>query len=259
MKTKHLAIPSVMPFCGYAKRQRGLSMADWLVGQALAAMVVLAALSAWGLAQQNHALAQEGMQHAQQMTWIWRTLGQHIRQAGAAQALQPSGGGVALSRPVVAWTATEGAGTGADSLTTWHLRRAEGRDCQGNVKGGTDTIRNRFAVNSKSELTCLDEANPTATTQALVEGVEDMQLRYAQGKLDGNGVTSLQWVTAQQLADPSQVIAIEVCIRRMGAPVSQALPKAVKGCRGEVLPADGRPRWVQRQVFAWRQVASETP
>ena len=259
MKTKHLAIPSVMPSCGYAKRQRGLSMADWLVGQALAAMVVLAALSAWGLAQQNHALAQEGMQHAQQMTWIWRTLGQHIRQAGAAQALQPSGGGVALSRPVVAWTATEGAGTGADSLTTWHLRRAEGRDCQGNTKGSNSTMQNRFTVNTKSELTCLDASNPSASAQALAEGIEDLQLRYAQSTSDGNGLTQLQWVPAQAGMTPSQILAVEVCIRRTGAPVSKAVPTAIQGCRGEGLPNDGRVRWVQRQVFAWRQAANPAP
>jgi hypothetical protein len=50
-----------------ASHQAGLSMADWLVGQALAALVVLAALSAWGFAQQNHALTQEGLQQVQQI------------------------------------------------------------------------------------------------------------------------------------------------------------------------------------------------
>ena len=58
----HLVAPRVLP------RQSGLSLADWLVGQALAAMVVLAALSTWGFAQQNHTLTQEGLQQAQQMS-----------------------------------------------------------------------------------------------------------------------------------------------------------------------------------------------
>ena len=143
-------------------RQSGLSLADWLVGQALAAMVVLAALSTWGFAQQNHTLTQEGLQQAQQMSWVWRTLGQHIRQAGAAQATQVAAGPIALSTPTPMWAAADGTGTLADSLTTAHLRSLEGRDCQGNTKGSNSTMQNRFTVNTKSELTCLDESNPSA-------------------------------------------------------------------------------------------------
>ena len=242
-----------------ASEQAGLSLADWLVGQALAAMVVLAALGAWGFAQQNHAFAQEGLQQVQQMSWVWRTLGQHIRQAGAALATQSTDGPIALTTPMPTWAATDGTGTLADSLTTAHLRSLEGRDCQGNAKGGDSTIRNRFTVNSKSELTCLDEANPSASAQALAEGIEDMQLRYAQSTQGGNGLTQVQWVTAQAVVVPSQVLAVEVCIRRKGAPISKAMPTAMKGCRGESLPSDGRVRWVQRQVFAWRQVDNPAP
>ena len=193
------------------------------------------------------------------MTWVWRTLGQHIRQAGAALAQQGPSGTISLSLPAVAWFGTEGAGSLADGLTTVHWRSVEGRDCQGNAKGGTDTIRNRFSINSKSELTCLDELNPSATTQALAEGIEDMQLKYAQAKVDGQGLSSLQWLTAPQVSAPNQVLAVEVCIRRVGAPVAKALPTLEKGCRGETLPSDGRPRWVHKQVFAWRQVSFEAP
>jgi Tfp pilus assembly protein PilW len=242
-----------------ASHQAGLSMADWLVGQALAALVVLAALSAWGFAQQNHALTQEGLQQVQQMSWVWRTLGQHIRQSGAAQASQSPDGPIALTTPIPNWAATDGTGTLADSMTTAHLRSVEGRDCQGNAKGGGSTIRNRFTVNSKAELTCLDEANPSASAQALAEGIEDLQLRYAQSTQGGNGLTQVQWVPAQASLVPSQVLAVEVCIRRTGAPVSKAMPTATKGCRGESLPSDGRVRWVQRQVFAWRQTANPVP
>jgi hypothetical protein len=141
----------------------------------------------------------------------------------------------------------------ADSLTTAHLRSLEGRDCQGNTKGSNSSIRNRFSVNTKSELTCLDEANPSASAQALAEGIEDLQLRFAQRTPDGNGLTQLQWVAAQAGIAPNQVLAVEVCIRRTGAPVSKTAPTAIQGCRGESLPSDGRVRWVQRQVFAWRQ------
>ena len=248
--------PSVQP---HARPQGGLSMADWLVGQALAAMVVMAALGIWGFAQQNHALTQEGMRQAHQMTWVWRTLGQHIRQAAAAWAQQSPSGAISLSLPSVAWLGTDGAGALADGLTTVHWRGVAGWDCQGNSSGGSATIRNRFTINSKSELACVDESNPTTTTQALAEGIEDMQLRYAQANVDGQGVASLQWVTAPQVSAPHQVLAVEVCIRRVGAPVANALPAAMKGCRGEALPTDGRPRWVHKQVFAWRQVSIGSP
>lgn len=240
-------------------RQLGLSLADWLVGQALAAMVVLAAMGTWGFAQQNHTLTQEGLQHAQQMSWVWRTLGQHIRQAGAAQASQSTDGQIDLSVPTPMWAAADGTGTLADSLTTAHLRSLEGRDCQGNTKGSNSTMRNRFSINTKSELTCLDESNPSASAQALAEGIEDLQLRYAQSTTDGNGLTQLQWVPAQASMTPSQILAVEVCIRRTGAPVSNNVPNAIQGCRGESLPSDGRVRWVQRQVFAWRQASSPVP
>jgi hypothetical protein len=157
------------------------------------------------------------------------------------------------------WVATDGTGTQADSLTTAHLRSLEGRDCQGNTKGSNSTMQNRFTVNTKSELTCLDESNPSASAQALAEGIEDLQLRYAQSTSDGNGLTQLQWVPAQAGMTPSQILAVEVCIRRTGAPVSKAVPTAIQGCRGEGLPNDGRVRWVQRQVFAWRQAANPAP
>jgi len=249
----HLVASRVLP------RQSGLSLADWMVGQALAAMVVLAAMGTWGFAQQNHTLSQEGLHQAQQMSWVWRTLGQHIRQAGAAQASQSADGQIALSTPTPMWAAADGTGTQADSLTTAHLRGLEGRDCQGNTKGSNSTVRNRFTVNTKSELTCLDESNPSASAQALAEGIEDLQLRYAQSTIDGNGLTQLQWVPAQAGMVPHQVLAVEVCIRRTGAPVSKAVPTAILGCRGESLPSDGRVRWVQRQVFAWRQISHLGP
>ncbi len=252
-RNPHLADPEML------QRQSGLSLADWLVGQALAAMVVLAALSTWGFAQQNHTLTQEGLQQAQQMSWVWRTLGQHIRQAGAAQATQVAAGPIALSTPTPMWAAADGTGTLADSLTTAHLRSLEGRDCQGNTKGSNSTMQNRFTVNTKSELTCLDASNPSASAQALAEGIEDLQLRYAQSTSDGNGLTQLQWVPAQAGMTPSQILAVEVCIRRTGAPVSKAVPTAIQGCRGESLPSDGRVRWVQRQVFAWRQTSHLGP
>lgn len=239
--------------------QTGLSLADWLVGQALAAMVALAAMGTWGFAQQNHTLTQEGLQQAQQMSWVWRTLGQHIRQAGAAQATQVAAGPIALSTPTPMWVATDGTGTQADSLTTAHLRSLEGRDCQGNTKGSNSTMQNRFTVNTKSELTCLDASNPSASAQALAEGIEDLQLRYAQSTTDGSGLTRLQWVPAQAGMVSNQVMAVEVCIRRTGAPAPKAMPNTLKGCRGESLPNDGRVRWVQRQVFAWRQAANPTP
>ena len=245
--------------CGDALQQAGFSMADGLVGLALAAVVVMAALSVWGFAQQNHALIQEGMQHSQQMSWVWRTLGQHIRQSGATLATQNTAGLIVLSNPESMWAATDGTGNQADSLSTAHLRSVEGRDCQGNSKGSGSTIRNRFSLNSKSEFTCLDEANPSASAQALAEGIEDLQLRFAQSSRDGNGLTQLQWMTAQAGMVPSQVLAVEVCVQRIGAPVSKALPSTLKGCRGENLPTDGRARWVQRQVFAWRQVPSPAP
>jgi hypothetical protein len=157
------------------------------------------------------------------------------------------------------WAAADGTGTLADSLTTAHLRSLEGRDCQGNTKGSNSTMQNRFTVNTKSELTCLDASNPSASAQALAEGIEDLQLRYAQSTIDGNGLTQLQWVPAQAGMVPHQVLAVEVCIRRTGAPVSKAVPNAIQGCRGESLPSDGHLRWVQRQVFAWRQTSHLGP
>ena len=106
---------------------------------------------------------------------------------------------------------------------------------------------------------CLLASNPSASAQALAEGIEDLQLRYAQSTIDGNGLTQLQWVPAQAGMVPDQVLAVEVCIRRTGAPASKAMPNTLKGCRGESLPNDGRMRWVQRQVFAWRQAANPAP
>jgi hypothetical protein len=123
------------------------------------------------------------------------------------------------------------------------------RDCQGNQPDGTQVIRNDFKLNTNKELTCKDLTPTGSTYQALAEGVEDFQVRYAQA----NPVTqTLQWKTADQVSAMSQVLAIEVCLRVASVNSVSSGSSASQGCEGETVAADNRLRRVFRRVITLR-------
>jgi hypothetical protein len=114
-------------------------------------------------------------------------------------------------------------------------------------------ISNSFKRSSNKELTCKDINASGSSYQALAEGVEDLQTRFAQVN---PALNTLQWVNTSELFGPVQIVAIEVCLRlatsnRIGVSVKGFLAPTT-GCNGETISADGKLRRVFRHVMALR-------
>ena len=105
-----------------------------------------------------------------------------------------------------------------------------------------------YQLNSKKELTCRNSnANSKNSFQALAEGVEDLQVRYA--VFDAH---RLQWRTASASLNAAQVLAVEVCVRVASLTPVSANASASQGCNGERIAADGYVRRVFRRAWALR-------
>jgi hypothetical protein len=112
-------------------------------------------------------------------------------------------------------------------------------------------VRNDYKLNTNKELSCKDLNLTNSTYQALAEGVEDFQLRYAEANPNSQ---TIQWRTASQVNDMTQVLAIEVCLRVASInTVHNTKPNSsYSGCEGEALPSDGRVRRTFKHVIALR-------
>ena len=124
-------------------------------------------------------------------------------------------------------------------------------DCQGNTGSTHTSVRNDYKLNTNKELSCKDLNLTGSTYQALAEGVEDFQLRYAEANPN---TQTIQWKTANQVNDMAKVMAIEVCLRVASIQtVHSTKPNpSYTGCQGEALPSDGRVRRTFKRVIALR-------
>jgi branched-subunit amino acid ABC-type transport system permease component len=121
-----------------------------------------------------------------------------------------------------------------ESLTLGHWSALDTADCQGNTNSTQASVRNDYKLNTKNELSCKDLSPASSTYQALAEGVEDFQLRYAQAN---PGTQTIQWKTANQVTDMSQVLAtfaliliINESVRMIwGTDLPLAAPAALSG------------------------------
>jgi hypothetical protein len=112
-------------------------------------------------------------------------------------------------------------------------------------------VRNDYKLNTNKELSCKDLNLNNSSYQALAEGLDDFQLRYAEVNPLAQ---TIQWKTAGQVLTMSQVIGIEVCVVVAGLySVNRTPPKVTPtGCQGEPLAADGRARRTFKRVLALR-------
>jgi type IV pilus assembly protein PilW len=245
----------------HPQQQHGHTLPELLIGLTLGLLVIAAATSAYGVSKQS---------------WIAMTAADavHANARVAMRNLQTSaqgaGGAYLEGMPdhTVRLTATDETGHPSlagingsktvESLTLGHWRALDALDCQGNTSTQT-TIRNDYKLNASKELTCKDLDLPGSTYQALAEGVEDFQVRYAQANPIQNTV---QWLNADQVTSMSQVIAIEVCLRMASTLIVQSVQPINannKGCSDETLVSDGRLRRVFKRVMALHNRDSVMP
>jgi len=133
----------------------------------------------------------------------------------------------------------------------WMHQHALVQQRQQLMRSVATSVRNDYKLNTSKELSCKDLNLSNSTYQALAEGIEDFQLRYAQANPSAH---TLQWKTANQVSDMTQVLAIEVCLRVASInTVHNTKPNAnLKGCQDETLPADGRVRRTFKRVISLR-------
>jgi type IV pilus assembly protein PilW len=238
--------------------QSGYTLPELLIGMALSLLVIAAATAAYSTSKQTwNAMAAADAVHANARVAL-RNIREQAHMAGAAYLKPDSNNGGNFAVDV---SPSEDAGQTAlagvngtkyvESLTLGHWHALDTIDCQGNTGSTHTSMRNDYKLNTNKELSCKDLNLTNSTYQALAEGVEDFQLRYAEAN---PSTQTIQWKTANQVIDMAQVLAIEVCLRVASITTvhNTKLTTSLKGCQGEVLPMDGRVRRTFKRVMALR-------
>ena len=240
----------------------GYTLPELLIGLSLGLMVIAAATAAYGVSRQTWAtMSAIDAVHANARMAL-RKVREHVHIAGAAYLDRTASPATKLS---AAYSPDQpdlqgvNGNKAEERIALGHWRLVNERDCQGNKVDTTPTIRNDFKLNTNKELTCKDLTATSSTYQALAEGVEDFQVRYAQGDPIAQ---TLQWKTADQVSAMSQVLAIEVCLRLASINMVNNLGTGNTtslGCSGETVAADGRLRRVFRRVITLRNRDGRMP
>jgi Tfp pilus assembly protein PilW len=234
---------------------QGHTLPELLIGLALGLLIITAATTVYGVSQQSwttmaaadalHANARVALRNLREQAQI---LGGSYLESAPNNTVRIS---LAEDMGQAALSGVNGSKT-TESLTLAHWHALDAVDCQGNSASTHSTVRNDYKLNTRKELICKDLNLSNSTYQALAEGVEDFQVRYAQAHPLNQ---TLQWLTADQVTHMSQVIAIELCLRMASLAVINSnisTPTKSKGCSHETLGADGRLRRVFKYVITLR-------
>jgi type IV pilus assembly protein PilW len=238
--------------------QGGYTLPELLIGMALSLLVIAAATAAYSTSKQTwSAMAAADAVHANARVAL-RNIKEQAQMTGGAFLKPASNNDGTFTVDV---SSNEDAGQAAlagvngtkyvESLTLGHWHALDVIDCQGNTSSTHTSVRSDYKLNTNKELSCKDLNLTNSTYQALAEGVEDFQVRYAEANVS---TQTLQWKTANQVTDMTQVLAIEVCLRVASVnTVHNTKPNtSYSGCQGEALPSDGRVRRTFKRVMALR-------
>ena len=238
--------------------QGGYTLPELLIGMALSLLVIAAATAAYSTSKQTwSAMAAADAVHANARVAL-RNIKEQAQMTGGAFLKPASNNDGTFTVDV---SSNEDAAQAAlagingtkyvESLTLGHWHALDAIDCQGNTSSTHTSVRSDYKLNTNKELSCKDLNLTNSTYQALAEGVEDFQVRYAEANVSAQ---TLQWKTANQVTDMTQVLAIEVCLRVASVnTVHNTKPNtSYSGCQGEALPSDGRVRRTFKRVMALR-------
>ena len=245
--------------------QGGYTLPELLIGMALSLLVIAAATAAYSTSKQTwSAMAAADAVHANARVAL-RNIKEQAQMTGGAFLKPASNNDGTFTVDV---SSNEDAGQAAlagvngtkyvESLTLGHWHALDAIDCQGNTSSTHTSVRSDYKLNTNKELSCKDLNLTNSTYQALAEGVEDFQLRYAEAT---PSTQTIQWKTANQVSDMSQVLAIEVCLRVASIQtVHNAKPNPSHvGCQEEALPSDGRVRRTFKRVMTLRNRSGVMP
>lgn len=240
------------------RRQRGVSLIELLIGLTIGLLVAVAAVGSLVYTKVSSTSVGDSSRLQQDASTAFRIMGHQLRQTGARRLQNSTGDKVQFdptyqglsTATFVILSGTEGATNGTDTLVVSYDvdPSIDARDCLGQTPAGS-MVRSTFRVVGR-ELQCLGSAT-AATSQALISGVEDMQVWY--GVRTGD---DLRYRVASDVADWGMVEAVQVCLRLVGDVAGNPTVAAnTPGCiAGQTVNSDGRIRRVFTQVFNLRNV-----
>lgn len=251
----------------------GVSLPDLLTGLAVGLLVALAAV---GLLASTRVLSRQTLDEAELMAQAnnaMRLIGSQARPAGAVELLplNPTSppaeqsfvysqrfdgldvDGDGLADGAYVWGLDGPTGAGDTLVLSFENRSASiTPDCLGaGTAKGLHRVDSRFFLR-EGRLMCQGSSNP-GTAQPVAESLEDFQVRYA--LLQGvGGAATLQWLDAAQVAGRwLQVLAIQVCLQRVGSVGGPRLEgRSFLACSGLEQAHDGRRHIVLRNTFVLR-------
>lgn len=246
--------------CSYRQRQRGLTLIELMIGLLIGMLVSLAAVTSLGFTRMASSTVGDSARLHEDASTAFRVIGHHLRQAGAQRLLDAGAVRVKFNDAFVGFgdatapRSIEGVNStqsGPDTLSVSHDIEPliPATDCLGNAptakqeEDGFTTLNSVFSV-VNGNLQCAGSA--TAKPAALIQGVEDFQVRYAVR----NGATdTLQYLDAP--GDWGAVEGVMVCLQLVGELRGQPATPIVS-CNGNPSVQDGRLRRAFWRVFQLR-------
>ncbi|MDP3811107.1 MAG: PilW family protein [Hydrogenophaga sp.] len=243
--------------------EAGVSLIELLVGLVIGAIVSVAAISSFGTTRSASATVGDSTRLHQDAAMAFRTIGHHIRQAGAVRLIDNGPGlvtftdsfqGYGNASAPQALQGIDGANNAPDVLGISHDSEVSlnAVDCLGQNVLANVAIRNRFDFDIPNQsLRCLGSGN--GIPGPLIAGVEDFQVRYGR-RINGN--LQYQDANAAWTADEwNSVEVVMVCLQLAGQVGGHTGQANASGCNGQIIVDDGRIRRVFVRVFSLRNIA----
>ena len=271
-------------FSTLRKLQSGVTLIELMVGIILGMLVVAVATVALMASRGIAGTVSEASTLQQEASYAFGVIGRQIRQAGsielnlkpnlsfaAAGTLSDAMEPVAFDAPdptgarppfdrkanTISGTATPSFTVGyqnyTETLAAGGTAESQLRDCLGQNPSKTNpasapTISSQFQRNAgTNELTCTGMGG--GGTQAVIENVTDMTVRYA---FQPKGTANVQYTSdPTSITDWARVYAVEVCLELTGKE-SQPSTGTYKNCAGTDTSYGGRLKMVFRNVYQLR-------
>ena len=203
------------------QHQSGHTLVQTLVGLALSMWVVCAAFAVFAWVQHSHRQLQIQSDAQLRSSTVMQLLLQRVQRAGAPELVLDSKGKAALLPLPDSLQGTD------HSLSLTHAISLTPADCQGHQASSWSWLMDDFMLSPRQELVCKDSWRGDTSYQALVDGVDSLQFRYAQA-IPGT-TPQLQWLKAEQVRDWNAVLGVAAVVQ---VKASAAEPSASLSWRG---------------------------
>ena len=232
----------------------GAALVGLMVGLAIAAVAIGAAISSLGVASETAVTVRELAQLHQDASHAIRMLSQQTRIAGSSELQATDKGQFRLvAGPTAGELSTQVHGTdggagASDSLRLTHtsppLLPSQQFDCLGRRVAPGAPIEATFQIDAKGSLQCKGSA-PKA--QPLVAGVTAFKLRYRVRQ--GDRVRSLPAAEVEAAGLWRAVTAVEACLELQGGALNTAYQTIYTDCANQSTTTGRRLRLVTRKLF----------